>query len=162
MSEESLKPWERYANTDGRNPFKPLLEYASKEVEVEKQHRNQMPVAIVPDLADNQKALVKLLKTGNYELTLCTNGFALWRKDIKWSQGRTANNAISQEDIDALIRCGYLIEKDFGAVDINYWGEMPMIEDPPEGYVWKTDIETAYKEPSWTEHASSRGSDSHV
>jgi len=62
----------------------------------------------------NQLALINLLASGTHELVSCSNGFAVWDKNIKWSQGRTPSNAVSADDIAALHDGGYLKDAPHG------------------------------------------------
>lgn len=58
-------------------------------------------------LTDNQRALIKLLRR-THKLVGCAGGYAAWRRDVDWSQGRTPRNAISDADMQALWRAGML------------------------------------------------------
>jgi hypothetical protein len=81
----------------------------SERTEMELTERNS-----AVNLSENQQALVNRLATGKFSLASCSGGYALWRKDIKWSQGRVASNAVSDEDIEALVSAGLLERDDSG------------------------------------------------
>ena len=70
-------------------------------------------------LTDNQKALLRRLAHNTHSLELCTGGYALWDRNISWSQGRTPNNAITETDISNLTELGYLVDAGFGGLKLN-------------------------------------------
>ncbi len=74
------------------------------------------------DLTESQRALVRLIGSNKYDLADCTGGYALWRRDIEWSQGRVPSNAISAADIDALMHAGLLSRE--GSMGYNPYKEL--------------------------------------
>lgn len=58
-------------------------------------------------VSDNQRALVKLLRR-THKLVSCVGGYAAWRSDVEWSQGRTPQNAIADADMQSLWRAGLI------------------------------------------------------
>ena len=52
----------------------------------------------------------------------CSSGFALWKRSIEWSQGRTPSNAVSDEDIGYLEQEGYIEKSGFGGMALSAKG----------------------------------------
>lgn len=59
-------------------------------------------------MSPNLRAILYAM-THTHKLENCSSGFALWKRDIEWSQGHTPSNAVRDKDLLELCWRGYLI-----------------------------------------------------